>query len=132
MNKSTAETPVQWLFLDLNAFFASCEQQETPALRGRPVIVVHAEECRHARVEPKGERLLHASNRKEPQPRGVEQQHSSPRCSRWSTALLLAEQDLGGGGGRETPAEHGSVHDRRDTVRGDAALARRRRDLHVP
>jgi DNA polymerase-4 len=31
---------VQWLFLDLNAFFASCEQQEAPALRGRPVIVV--------------------------------------------------------------------------------------------
>ena len=31
---------MQWLFLDLNAFFASCEQQETAALRGRPVIVV--------------------------------------------------------------------------------------------
>ena len=31
---------VQWLFLDLNAFFASCEQQETPALRGKPIIVV--------------------------------------------------------------------------------------------
>jgi DNA polymerase-4 len=31
---------VQWLFLDLNAFFASCEQQENPALRGQPIIVV--------------------------------------------------------------------------------------------
>ena len=40
MNTSTAADAVQWLFLDLNAFFASCEQQEAPALRGRPVIVV--------------------------------------------------------------------------------------------
>jgi DNA polymerase IV len=40
MNGSTAQNAVQWLFLDLNAFFASCEQQKTPALRGEPVIVV--------------------------------------------------------------------------------------------
>ena len=40
MNNQAAENPVQWLFLDLNAFFASCEQQENPALRGRPIIVV--------------------------------------------------------------------------------------------
>jgi DNA polymerase-4 len=38
MNNATPA--VQWMFLDLNAFFASCEQQEAPALRGKPVIVV--------------------------------------------------------------------------------------------
>jgi DNA polymerase-4 len=40
MNLSTPNAAVQWLFLDLNAFFASCAQQEAPALRGKPVIVV--------------------------------------------------------------------------------------------
>jgi nucleotidyltransferase/DNA polymerase involved in DNA repair len=40
MNAQAADNPVQWLFLDLNAFFASCEQQENPALCGRPIIVV--------------------------------------------------------------------------------------------
>ncbi len=29
----------QWLFLDMNAFFASCEQHRRPELRGRPVAV---------------------------------------------------------------------------------------------
>ncbi len=31
---------VSWLLLDLNSFFASCEQQEQPQLRGRPIAIV--------------------------------------------------------------------------------------------
>ena len=42
---SDKKPKLRWLVADLNSYFASCEQQEEPSLRGKPVALIADTTC---------------------------------------------------------------------------------------
>src|SRR5882672_7902951 len=101
---SEGEFPVvDWLFLDLNSYFASVDQQDQPRLRGRPVGVVAVKTdstcCLAASYEAKADGVRAVSPQRHNA--GLQNQaiHSQPwrglALFHWPFGQLLPVQDCG-------------------------------------